>query len=200
MWERYFQQRAYIWITRSRVRWYVRKKNPSLAITNCLHSACLVIPISDPRDGFSIQPSHSWWILIRLFIALISCEGHIQVKILKIVSIIRIKNSIITNCAQTNSWHREEESHNNHKTPWKQKSSQLSLPLQDDCKTGMDIKQRTTKYRTMTASQDRSNNQQLGNNKQNHCLRNSDPVFIGSKLRTDNNLSDYRDHTCFFTH
>ena len=25
MWDRFFRQRAYIWITRSRMRWYVRK-------------------------------------------------------------------------------------------------------------------------------------------------------------------------------
>ena len=28
------------------------KKNPSLAITVCHHSASLVMPIGDPRDGF----------------------------------------------------------------------------------------------------------------------------------------------------
>ena len=28
MWDRFFRQRAYIGITRSHMRWYVRKKNP----------------------------------------------------------------------------------------------------------------------------------------------------------------------------
>ena len=39
---------------------------------------------------------------------------------------------------QTNPWHCEEESHNNHETPGRQtkQSNQLSLPHQDDC---MDI-------------------------------------------------------------
>ena len=43
---------------------------------------------------------------------------------------------------QTNPWHREEESHNNHETPGRQtkQSNQLSPPHQDSCKTRMDIK------------------------------------------------------------
>ena len=44
MWDRFFRQRAYIGITRSRMPWYVRKKNPSLGITVWHHSAI-------PRDG-----------------------------------------------------------------------------------------------------------------------------------------------------
>ena len=38
---------------------------------------------------------------------------------------------------QTNPWHREEETHNNHETPRRQtkQGSQLSLSHQDDCKT-----------------------------------------------------------------
>ena len=46
---------------------------------------------------------------------------------------------------KTNPWHREEEQHNNHETPGRQtkRSNQLSLPNQDDCKTRMDIKERT---------------------------------------------------------
>ena len=53
---------------------------------------------------------------------------------------------------QTNHWHREEEPHNNHDTPGRQtkQSNQLSLPHQDDSKTRMDTKQRTTKHRTTT--------------------------------------------------
>ena len=43
---------------------------------------------------------------------------------------------------QTNPWHRDEMSHNNHQTPGRQArhSHRLSLPYQDDCKTRMDIK------------------------------------------------------------
>ena len=33
-------------------------ENPSLGIIVCHHSARLVMPNSDPRDGFSILPSH----------------------------------------------------------------------------------------------------------------------------------------------
>ena len=51
MWDRFFRQQAYIGITWSCMHWYVRKKYPSLAITDCHHSASLVMPISDPRDG-----------------------------------------------------------------------------------------------------------------------------------------------------
>ena len=66
---------------------------------------------------------------------------------------------------QTNPWHREEEPHNNHETQTKL-SNQLSLPHQDDCKTRMDIKQRTTKHRTITESHNGSNNkQQINNNR-----------------------------------
>ena len=67
---------------------------------------------------------------------------------------------------QTNSWHREKEPHNNHQTPGTQnsQSNRLSLPHQDDCKTRMDIKQRTTKHRTITDSHNGSNNQQRINN------------------------------------
>ena len=43
---------------------------------------------------------------------------------------------------QTNIWHREKEPHNHQETPGRQtkQSNQLSLPLQDDCKTRIDIK------------------------------------------------------------
>ena len=34
-------------------------ENPSLAITVCHHSASLVMPIGDPRDGSFYPPSHS---------------------------------------------------------------------------------------------------------------------------------------------
>ena len=51
---------------------------------------------------------------------------------------------------QANPWHHEKEPHNNHETPERQKkqSIKLSLSHQDDCKTRMDTKQRTTKHRT----------------------------------------------------
>ena len=41
-----------------------------------------------------------------------------------------------------NPWHREEEPHNNDKTPERQSKqrNQLSLPYRDDCKTIMDTK------------------------------------------------------------
>ena len=43
---------------------------------------------------------------------------------------------------QTNLWHCEEEPHNNHQPPRRQRkqSNQLSLPHRDDCKTRMDTK------------------------------------------------------------
>ena len=81
MWDRFFRQRPNIGITRSRMRWCVRKKYLtwvktkgaskkclSLAITDCQHSASLVMPIGDPRDRF-FYPSlilmmdtyYLWW-------------------------------------------------------------------------------------------------------------------------------------------
>ena len=67
---------------------------------------------------------------------------------------------------QTNPWHREEEPRNNHETSGRQtkQSNQLSLPHQDDCKTRMVTKKRTTKHRTITESDNGSNNQQGINN------------------------------------
>ena len=42
----------------------------------------------------------------------------------------------------TNTWHREEEPHNNHESPGRQtqQSNQLSVSNEDACKTRMDIK------------------------------------------------------------
>ena len=53
---------------------------------------------------------------------------------------------------QTNPWLRKKEPHNNHEIPGRQtkQSSQLSLPHLEDCNTRMDIKERTTKNRTIT--------------------------------------------------
>ena len=80
---------------------------------------------------------------------------------------------------QTTLWHREEEPLNHHKTPGRQikQSNQLSLPHQDDCNTRTDTKQRTTKHRTITDSQNGSNNKQKSQQQQNH------------RLRTDSSLS-----------
>ena len=63
---------------------------------------------------------------------------------------------------QTNPWHREEEPLNHHKTPGRQikQSNQFTLPHQDNCNTGMDIKKRTTKHRTIKVSHNGSNNKQ----------------------------------------
>ena len=73
---------------------------------------------------------------------------------------------------QTNPWHRKEEPHNHHETPGRQtkQSNQLSLPHQDDCKTRMDTKQRTTKHGTITDSNNGSNNQQRINNNRTTTL------------------------------
>ena len=69
----------------------------------------------------------------------------------KIVSMIRKYHN---HKPQTTPWYREEELLNRHKTPGRQikQSNQpsLSLPHQDDYNTRMDIKQRTTKHRTIT--------------------------------------------------
>ena len=62
-----------------------------------------------------------------------------------------------------NPWHREEVPLNHYEAPGRQikQSIQLSLPHLDDCNTRMDIKQRTTKHRTITDSHNGSNNKQL---------------------------------------
>ena len=58
------------------------------------------------------------------------------------------------------------EPHDNHETPLRQtkQRNQLSLSHQDDCKTRMDIKYRTTIHRTITQSHNGSNTQQWINN------------------------------------
>ena len=73
---------------------------------------------------------------------------------------------------QTTPWHREEEPLNHHETPGRQikQSNQLSLPHQDNCNTKMDIKQRTTKHRTITDSHNGSNNKQKVNNNRTTAL------------------------------
>ena len=66
---------------------------------------------------------------------------------------------------KTNPRYREEEPHNNHKTPARQtkQSNQLFLPHQDDCKTRMDTTKRTTKHRSITGSNNGRINQQRVN-------------------------------------
>ena len=73
---------------------------------------------------------------------------------------------------QTTLWHHEEEPLNHHETPGRQikQIKQLSLPHQDDCNTRMDIKKRTTKDRTITDSQNGSNNKRKVNNKRTTTL------------------------------
>ena len=65
---------------------------------------------------------------------------------------------------QTTLWHREEEPLNHHETPGSKikQSNQLSLPHQDDCNTRTGTKQRTTKHRTITES---NNKQKVNNNR-----------------------------------
>ena len=67
---------------------------------------------------------------------------------------------------QTNPRYREEESHNNHETPGRQKkqSNQLSLPHQNDCKARMNTKLKNNKHRTIPESYNWSSNQQRINN------------------------------------
>ena len=67
---------------------------------------------------------------------------------------------------QTTPCHREEEPLNHHETPGRQtkQNNKLSPPHQDDCNTRMDTKQRTTKHRTITDSQNGSNSKQKVNN------------------------------------
>ena len=73
---------------------------------------------------------------------------------------------------QTKRWHHEEEPHNHHETPGRQtkQSNHLSLPHQDDCKTRMDIRERTTKHITITDSHNGSNNKQKVNNNTNRTI------------------------------
>ena len=56
-------------------------------------------------------------------------------------------------------------------TKSKKQRNQLYLPHQDDCKTRMDIKQRTTKHRIITESHNGSNNKHRITNNRKHCLR-----------------------------
>ena len=67
---------------------------------------------------------------------------------------------------ETNPWHREVEPNNKFEAPGRQtkQSNQLSLSHLDDCKARMNIKQCTTKHRTITESHNGSNNQQQINN------------------------------------
>ena len=62
--------------------------------------------------------------------------------------------------ADTNPRYREEDPHISYETLRRQSKqrNQLSHPHQDDCKTRMEIKKRTTKHRTITDSHNESNN------------------------------------------
>ena len=82
---------------------------------------------------------------------------------------------------QTTPWHREEKPLNHHETPGRQikQSNQLSLPHQDDCNTRMDIKQRTTKHRTITDSHNGSNNKQKVNNNRTTGLERTAALATG---------------------
>ena len=73
---------------------------------------------------------------------------------------------------QTTPWHCEEEQPNHHETKGRQirQSNQLSLPHEDDFNTTMDIKKRTTKYRTVTDSHNGSYNKQKVNNNRTIAL------------------------------
>ena len=73
---------------------------------------------------------------------------------------------------QTYPWHRKEELHNYHETPERQtkQSNHPSLPHPDDCKTRMDIKQLTTKPRTITDSHNGSYTKQQANNNRTTAL------------------------------
>ena len=101
-------------------------------------------------------------------------SGLFSLEDINIVSMIRKYHN---HKLQTNPWHGEEEPHDNHKTPGRKtpKSNQHSLPHQDDCKTRIATKQRTTKHRTITESHNGRNNNE--SQQQNH------------RLRTDNSLS-----------
>ena len=78
---------------------------------------------------------------------------------------------------QTNPWHGEEEPQNTHETSGREtkQSNQLSLSHQDDCKTRMDTKLRTTKQRTIKESHNWSNNQQPINNNRTTTLERTVP-------------------------
>ena len=73
---------------------------------------------------------------------------------------------------QTTLWHREEMRLNHHETAGRQikQSNLLSFPHQDDCDTRMDTKQHTTKHRTITDSNNGSNNKQKVNNNRTTAL------------------------------
>ena len=101
----------------------------------------------------------------KLFSGLEPCKAQTNLfrytdKCWNLVSIVRTYHN---HKLQTNPWHREEEHpwhceeepHNNHETPAREtkqrqrKSNQLSLPHQDNCKTRMDTKWRTTKHKQL---------------------------------------------------
>ena len=92
----------------------------------------------------------------------------VNTSLYKVVSMIRKYHN---HKPETTPWHREEELLNHHETPRRQKqSNHLSLPKQDDCNARIDIKQCTTKHRTITDSHNGSNNKQKVNNNRSIAL------------------------------
>ena len=63
MWDRFFRQQAYIGITRSRMRWYVRKRNLThrVGILPGTRQASFLVEILTP---WVISILHLWWIVI----------------------------------------------------------------------------------------------------------------------------------------
>ena len=84
---------------------------------------------------------------------------------------------------QIHPWHPEVVSHNNHQISGRQfkQSNELYLPHQDDCKIRMDIKKRITKQRTITESNNGSNNQQRFNNNFTALKRTAAYATVGLK-------------------
>ena len=68
------------------------------------------------------------------------------------------------------SWGRATQQTQDTRKTNKAKQPALSLPYRDDCKTRMDTKLRTTKYRTTTESQNGNNNRQRMNNNRTTTL------------------------------
>ena len=69
-------------------------------------------------------------------------------------------------------WHREEETHNNHETTWRQtkQSNPLSLSRHDDYKTSIGHEVTQTKHGAIAESHNWSNNQQRINNNRTAAL------------------------------
>ena len=100
--------------------------------------------------------------LSKLIIIIRLPRAHLYLNIVSLIS--KFHNHKL----QTNLWHREEEPRNNHETPGRQtkQSNHLSLPHRNDCKARMDTILNTAKHKTITESQNGSNNpKQINNNR-----------------------------------